>query len=83
MQHYDSGEIVNIGCGEDLSVKELAETVQEIVGFKGSIDYDHSKPDGTPRKLLDVSRIFSLGWRPKTSLPDGIRHTYDWYIKGA
>jgi GDP-L-fucose synthase len=81
MQHYDSGEIVNIGVGEDLSVKELAEMIQKVVGFNGNIRYDRSKPDGTPRKLLDVSRIFSFGWRPKTSLSDGIRRTYDWYIK--
>lgn len=71
--------IFNVGCGEDLSIKELAELIQSIVGFKGSLDFDSTKPDGTPRKLMDVSRMFSLGWKPKLNLHDGIEKVYDWY----
>lgn len=79
MQEYDSDEIVNIGVGEDLTIAELAGMVREIVGFPGEIAFDPAKPDGTPQKLLDVSRIFSLGWRPRTSLSEGIRQTYASY----
>jgi GDP-L-fucose synthase len=73
---YD-GPIVNIGCGEDVSIRELAETVMSVVGFKGKIVFDSSKPDGTPRKLLDVSRLADLGWRAKKGLREGIQATYD------
>ncbi|MGY0197638.1 GDP-L-fucose synthase [Leptothrix sp. BB-4] len=73
---YD-GPLVNIGTGTDVTIRELAETVMEIVGFQGRIVFDTSKPDGTPRKLLDVSRLASLGWRAKTSLRDGIRLAYE------
>jgi GDP-L-fucose synthase len=72
---YD-GPLVNIGCGEDVTIRELAETVQQIVGFRGRIAFDTSKPDGTPRKLLDVSRVESLGWRARTSLAEGIQLAY-------
>jgi GDP-L-fucose synthase len=72
---YD-GPLVNIGCGEDVSIGELADTVMRVVGFEGHIVFDRSKPDGTPRKLLDVSRLASLGWRARTPLPDGIRLAY-------
>ena len=73
---YDGG-LLNIGCGEDVTIRELAETVMDVVGFEGRIVYDTSKPDGTPRKLLDVSRLGRLGWHAKTSLRDGIRQAYD------
>jgi GDP-L-fucose synthase len=79
MQNYSSGEIVNVGWGRDISIAELAETVRDVVGFEGEIVYDTSKPDGTPRKLLDTSRLTALGWTPSISLADGIRGTYDWY----
>ena len=81
MERYDSGEIVNIGVGEDLSIRELAELIQEVVGFSGYLRFDHSMPDGTPRKLLDVGRLKSLGWRPSISLSDGLRSTYAWYLE--
>jgi GDP-L-fucose synthase len=81
MENYDagSGEFINIGTGEDSTIKQLAELVKEIVGFDGQIKWDPTKPDGTPRKLLDVSKLQSLGWRPKISLKEGIRRTYEWY----
>ncbi|MGR6836666.1 GDP-L-fucose synthase [Syntrophomonas erecta] len=79
MKNYDSPEIINIGCGKDITIKELAELVKNIVGYTGSIVFDDSKPDGTPRKLLDVSRLYSLGWQPKISLEEGIRSTYKWF----
>jgi GDP-L-fucose synthase len=71
--------LINIGTGKDITIKELAETVKEIVGFEGEINWDSSKPDGTPRKLLDVSRLFLLGWQPKISFKEGIKGVYDWY----
>ena len=83
MQNYDSGEIVNVGVGEDLSIKELAEIVKDVVGFHGNIAFDSSRPDGTPRKLLDVSVMHSLGWRPAIGLREGIRQTYEWYAERA
>jgi GDP-L-fucose synthase len=73
---YD-GPLLNIGSGEDVTIRELAETVMQVVGFNGRIVFDTSKPDGTPRKLLDVSRLAALGWRARTSLRDGIRAAYD------
>lgn len=80
MQTYDhSNEIVNIGTGEDVTIKELAETVADIVGYTGTLEWDTTKPDGTPRKLLDVSKLHSLGFKHKTSLSDGIKKTYEWY----
>ncbi len=72
---------VNIGSGEDYSIRELAETIKEITGFRGSIKWDTSKPDGAPRKLLDSSRINSLGWKPDTSLKNGIQKTLDWFLE--
>lgn len=83
MENYDDSGIVNIGVGEDLTIGELANLSKEAVGFKGGIMWDSSKPDGTPRKLLDVSKIKSLGWQPKTSLEEGIRKTYEWYVSSA
>ncbi len=81
---YENGiSQINIGTGEDLTIEELANMISKVVGFKGSIDYDTAKPDGTPRKLMDVSRIHSLGWKHKTSLEQGIKMTYEWYLKKA
>jgi len=71
--------MINIGVGEDLTVSELARLVQKIVGHEGEIKWDSSRPDGTPRKLMDVSRINKLGWKPRVSLKEGIRRTYEWY----
>jgi GDP-L-fucose synthase len=73
--------LINIGFGEDISISELADQIRKIVGFKGEVQYDHTKPDGTPQKLLDVSRMNRLGWKPKISLNDGIRRTYEWCLK--
>jgi GDP-L-fucose synthase len=79
LENYNDDIAINVGVGEDVSIKELAELVKEIVGFSGSVEWDSSKPDGTPRKLLDVSRISSLGWKAEISLEDGILSTYEWY----
>jgi GDP-L-fucose synthase len=79
---YNAGiSQINIGMGEDLTINELAELIAEVVGFKGKIVYDSSKPDGTPRKLMDVSRINNLGWKAKTDLKSGIHTTYQWYLE--
>ncbi len=79
LQNYDSPEIINIGSGQDLTIRELAELICDVVGFKGELTWDASKPDGTPRKLLDISKIESLGWKPTISLREGIARTYDWF----
>ena len=79
--NYDDDEHINIGTGEDLTIAELATFIAEIVGFTGDIRWDHSKPDGTPRKLLNVDRLHNLGWRPQRSLEQGLRETYAWYIE--
>ena len=79
--HDKNLSFLNIGTGKDLTIADLAKMISEIVGFKGEIVYDHSKPDGTPRKLLDVSRINELGWKAKTELRDGIEKTYKWFVK--
>jgi GDP-L-fucose synthase len=79
LENYNEEVAINVGVGEDVSIKELAELIKETVGFSGLIEWDSSKPDGTPRKLLDVSRITSLGWKAEISLEDGIRSTYEWY----
>lgn len=83
MEKYDAsdiGEFVNIGLGEDVTIRELAELIRDIVGYNGEIVYDTTKPDGTPQKLLDVSRLQKLGWNAKISLREGIRQSYDWYV---
>ncbi|GBD39726.1 GDP-L-fucose synthase [bacterium HR37] len=79
--YRDIGEFINIGVGEDIKVKELAGIIRDIVGFEGDIRHDLSKPDGTPRKLLDVSRIRKLGWEPKVGLKEGLTLTYNWYLE--
>ncbi|HDL08373.1 MAG TPA: GDP-L-fucose synthase, partial [Desulfobacteraceae bacterium] len=81
MNHYDESEIINIGVGRDLTIAELAEMIAQVVGFKGEILYDPSRPDGTPVKRLDVSRLSRLGWRAKISLKKGLKETYQWYRK--
>ena len=83
MQRYDSPEIINVGCGEDVTIAELARLIADIVEFRGRLVFDRSKPDGTPRKLLDVSKARALGWQATTRLADGIRATYDWYLATA
>jgi GDP-L-fucose synthase len=74
------GELVNIGSGEDLKIKDLAELIKRTVGFKGEIVWDKTKPDGTPKKLLDISRLKALGWEPKVPLEEGIGRAYGWYV---
>jgi GDP-L-fucose synthase len=79
LERYDAPEPINIGVGEDLSIRELAEMVADVVGFEGELVFDHSKPDGTPRKLLDVSKIHALGWKAQIGLREGLAETYRWY----
>ncbi len=81
MKNYHGSEIINIGTGIDLTIRELAGMIKDVVGYNGEIFWDRAKPDGTPRKLLDISRIAALGWQPRTSLRDGLRSTYEWYVK--
>jgi len=81
MQHYNDKSLINIGVGEDVTILELATFIQNIVGFKGELKFDTTKPDGTPRKLLDVSKIHALGWTHKISLQEGIRWAYDDFKK--
>jgi GDP-L-fucose synthase len=83
LETYDSPEIVNVGCGQDVTIRQLAELMCEVVGFEGQLKFDTSKPDGTPRKLLDISRIRSVGWEPEISLRDGLAQTYAWFLKNA
>ena len=80
LQNYESPEIVNVGCGADVSIRELAEMICEVVGFEGTLTFDSSKPDGTPRKLLDVSKLSALGWQAKIPLREGIARTYEWFL---
>lgn len=81
IEHYDSGEIINIGIGEDISIRELAELIAATVGYDGELEFDTSKPDGTPRKLMDVSRLRAAGWQASIPLQDGIKSTYEWYVR--
>ena len=83
LQKYDAEPIVNIGWGEDLTIRQLAEVIMSAIGYSGALTFDHSKPDGTPRKLLDVSRLHGLGWRPRISLQAGIHATYAWFREHA
>jgi GDP-L-fucose synthase len=80
MDRYDSAEIINVGAGDDITIRDLAGVIQRVVGYRGQVVFDPSKPDGTPRKLLDSSRIQALGWQPRIPLEEGIRTTYEWYI---
>ncbi len=79
LEHYDDAQTINVGVGEDLTIKELAELVRAVVGFEGDLVWDAEKPDGTPRKLLDVGRLTDLGWKPQVRLEDGVRSTYAWF----
>jgi GDP-L-fucose synthase len=81
MNQYVGNEIVNIGVGEDISIKDLAETLKEVVGFTGEIKFDTTKPDGTPRKLVDVTKLNSLGWKATTSLNEGLKKAYSWFLE--
>ena len=81
MDHYDSPELLNVGTGRDSTIRELAELVARIVGFSGQLEWDTTKPDGTPRKLLDVSKLAKLGWQARISLEDGLRSTYQWWLE--
>jgi len=83
MQQYDDPEPINVGTGVDITIRDLAALVARVVGFAGDITFDASKPDGTPRKLLDVSRITAMGWRPRIVLEDGLAQTYAWYVVHA
>jgi len=80
MRVYSDESHVNVGIGSDVTIRELAETVAEVVGYDGDFDYETSKPDGAPRKLLDVRRLTALGWQARTPLRDGLARTYDWYL---
>ncbi len=81
LESYDGSEPINVGVGRDISIAELAELIADIVGFRGAISFDTTKPDGTPRKLLDVSKLAALGWEPEVSLRDGIEQTYRWFAE--
>jgi GDP-L-fucose synthase len=83
MQHYSDEGTINCGWGEDVSISELASAIAGVVGYDGRFVYDSSKPDGTPRKLLDTSRMSALGWKPSIQLDDGLRSTYRWYVENA
>lgn len=83
LENYDSSEIINVGCGEDLTIRELVEIVARVIGFEIDLVFDMTKPDGTPRKLLDTNRLQALGWKPQISLNDGIRQTYQWFLESS
>ncbi len=90
MQNTEAGDIygggvshVNIGAGTDITIRELAQSIKRIIGFQGKIEFDIEKPDGTPRKLLDISRLSKMGWSPKTSLEDGLKKTYEWFLQSG
>ena len=81
MHRYDDEAIINVGVGKDISIRELAELIREVVGYQGEIVFDSTKPDGTPRKLLDVSRLEALGWRATIPLREGLAQTYRWFVE--
>ncbi|MEQ1853727.1 MAG: GDP-L-fucose synthase, partial [Chthoniobacteraceae bacterium] len=81
LENYDDPALINIGYGDDVTIRELAEAICEVLGFQGALTFDTSKPDGTPRKLMDSSRLRGLGWAPRIGLKEGIRMTYDWYLR--
>jgi GDP-L-fucose synthase len=80
LENYEENEIINVGTGEDLTIKEIAEAIKEAVGFEGKLAFDKTKPDGTFRKVMDVSRLKSAGWVPKTSLNEGLKKTYEYFL---
>jgi GDP-L-fucose synthase len=82
MERYDEPEIINVGYGSDVSIAELAVTIAYVVGYKGKIEFDTSKPDGTPQKLLDSSKVFAMGWSPQFGLAPGISHAYEAFLRG-
>ena len=81
MENYDDSEIVNVGCGKDQTIKELAETIKEVVGYTGYLKFDSTRPDGPPQKILDISKINLLGWKPTISLREGLKQVYQWYTE--
>ncbi len=81
MDNYQDNKIINVGCGEDIEISSLSALICDVIGYKGKIEFDISKPDGTPRKVLDISKIKSLGWAPTIDLRTGLKLTYDWYLK--
>jgi GDP-L-fucose synthase len=81
LEHYDEPEPINVGTGTDLTIRELAEMVADVVKYEGRLQFDAEKPDGTPRKLLDVSKIQTLGWRAEIALHEGLNQTYSWYVE--
>lgn len=83
MKNYNGKEVLNLGTGKDLTIKELAELLKKVTGFQGKIAWDTTKPDGTPRKLLDVSKLEKIGWRYKTEIEDGLKETYAWYLQNV
>lgn len=83
MKNYSSGDIINVGTGEDVTIKELTEKISEIVGFKGKIVWDTTKPDGAPRRLLDVDKLHTLGWKHSIELEKGLKETYEWFKKNV
>jgi len=83
METYDSPELINVGCGHDITIRDLAERVGKVVGYSGPIEWDTTKPDGTPRKLLDVSKLDQLGWKAVIPLEEGLRATYEWWLKNG
>lgn len=83
MNTYDESDIVNVGVGSDVSIRELAESIRDVVGFEGELEFDASKPDGTPRKLMNVDKLTSLGWKANIGLQDGIKSTYEWFLENV
>lgn len=80
MDHFDDYEHINCGAGSEISIRDLADTVRHVLGFEGTLVFDSTKPDGTPRKLMNSSRLHAMGWKPQVSLPEGIRLSYEWYL---
>jgi GDP-L-fucose synthase len=81
LENYDSPQIINVGCGYDITIRELALLIAKVVGVDAELVFDTSKPDGTPRKLLDISRLGQLGWQPRITLEDGVRDAYQWFLR--
>lgn len=80
MKHYNDEEHINVGVAEEVTIAQLAMEIARVVGIEAALRFDTTKPDGTPRKLMDSQRLFAMGWRPRTSLSDGLRQTYAWYL---